>query len=142
MNATTQKGFTLIELMIVVAIIGILAAIAIPAYQNYTQKARFSETELAVASVKSGIDVCYQTTGNILTDCDTYADIGTTALEAQNGANVDTVVITEATDTTPVIITGTSNAAAGASTYILTGTTNGGTINWVQTGSCDAANLC
>ena len=53
MFAKIQKGFTLIELMIVIAIIGILAAVAIPSYNNYTMKAKFSEVVLATAGVKA-----------------------------------------------------------------------------------------
>ena len=53
-----QQGFTLIELMIVVAIIGILAAVAIPAYSNYTKKARFSEIVTGVAALKTALETC------------------------------------------------------------------------------------
>lgn len=67
-NKTIQKGFTLIELMIVVAIIGILAAIALPAYQGYTNKAKFSEVVIATAAAKSAVEVCVHTKGAI-TDC-------------------------------------------------------------------------
>ncbi|WP_305806714.1 pilin [Stenotrophomonas sp. YIM B06876] len=55
MKRTLQKGFTLIELMIVVAIIGILAAVALPAYQDYTVRAKVSEVILAASSCRTGI---------------------------------------------------------------------------------------
>lgn len=55
-----QKGFTLIELMIVVAIIGILAAVALPAYQDYTNKAKVSEVVLAASSCRTAITEVYQ----------------------------------------------------------------------------------
>jgi type IV pilus assembly protein PilA len=55
MKRTLQKGFTLIELMIVVAIIGILAAVALPAYQDYTVRAKVSELMLAASSAKTAV---------------------------------------------------------------------------------------
>ncbi len=56
-----QQGFTLIELMIVVAIIGILAAVALPAYQNYSNRAAFSELVLAVTPRKTAVELAIQT---------------------------------------------------------------------------------
>ena len=64
----TQKGFTLIELMIVVAIIGILAAIAIPAYSTYTKKAKFTEVINASSALKLDVDLCYAE-NDVLTNC-------------------------------------------------------------------------
>lgn len=63
MKRIFQKGFTLIELMIVVAIIGILAAVALPAYQDYTIRAKVSEAVIAGSSVKSMFSEAFQTDG-------------------------------------------------------------------------------
>lgn len=65
MNA--QKGFTLIELMIVVAIIGILAAVALPAYQDYTVKAKVSEIVLAASACRTNVSEVYQSTSTLPT---------------------------------------------------------------------------
>ena len=81
---SVQKGFTLIELMIVIAIIGILAAIAIPAYQNYTIRAQVSEGPSLVSGVETAFDECYASKGTAGapatgTGCDTLSHLGITS---------------------------------------------------------------
>ncbi|MNF74606.1 Fimbrial protein precursor [compost metagenome] len=80
-----QKGFTLIELMIVVAIIGILAAVAIPQYQDYTIKAKIGNALTSVDSLKTAVALCIQEAGGVATECDTgVAESGIPAFAATN----------------------------------------------------------
>ncbi|WP_438269804.1 pilin [Pseudoalteromonas carrageenovora] len=133
-----QQGFTLIELMIVIAIIGILAAIALPQYQTYTKKARFSEVVLATSSVKGLVDVCFQTRGaGDLDNCKTAALVGADLTGAASGTHVDSVTITG-----DAVVTGKGAASVDSKTFILTPTKAGGTLTWAQTGDCVAAGLC
>ncbi len=139
MTQQNQKGFTLIELMIVIAIIGILAAIALPQYQTYTKKARFSEVVLAASSAKGLVDVCFQTRGaGVLASCAVDADIGLNATGAAAGDHVAKVEVKDS------VVTATGAASVDSVTYTLSPAvaTAGGTLVWTQGGTCIAAGLC
>ncbi len=137
MNQQNNKGFTLIELMIVVAIIGILAAIALPAYQGYTQRAGFSEVVNATASAKTQIETCVQVTGDV-----TACDAGANGIPATVAAAANIPGVTTADG----VITATAPTGEfGDSTYILTPTLNAAgnqVVSWAVGGTCQAAQLC
>ncbi|MFM5040398.1 pilin [Aeromonas caviae] len=143
-----QSGFTLIELMIVVAIVAILAAIALPAYQTYTKRAKFSEVIAATGPTKTAIEVCVQgftgTSAALGTDCTAtgnaaaansgtgqYLAAGSSAISVTNAGTVFT-------------ITATGNADVDDSTYqLISNTTSiGDQVLWTISGSCKTDGLC
>jgi type IV pilus assembly protein PilA len=135
MKRTLQKGFTLIELMIVVAIIGILAAVALPAYQDYTVRAKMSEVILAASGMKTTVAESYQT----LTRMPSTASV---AVVSQNSKAVSTITYTKTSDTVGVV-TAISTVANAAGNVVLTGTGGAttGVVDWVCTGTVNAKYL-
>jgi type IV pilus assembly protein PilA len=133
MKRSMQKGFTLIELMIVVAIIGILAAVALPAYQDYTMRAKVSEVVLAASGGKTAVSEAYQTLGHMPT-------AGSDGVAAQSSKYVASVTYAKTSDTVGVITaTATGDAKITGSTILLTGTAGtDGVVQWVCTGTIDA----
>ena len=123
------KGFTLIELVIVIAIIGILAAVAVPQYSQYTMRAKFSELKIATNPVSSGVEDCYQRSAGH-TDCNssgsaTVAGRVTPAmlLAAESGSLVRDVTLVEVSSQPVITVTPEAQEGfANAHTYILTGT--------------------
>ncbi len=132
-----QQGFTLIELMIVVAIIGILAAIAIPAYQDYTIRAQVSEGLNLAAGAKAAVTEYYQDQGVF------PADNTTAGLEA--AANIEGKYVSLVTVIAGGVITVTysnvapqsANLKINAATLLMTPTDNTGSVSW----ACSKGNL-
>ncbi len=139
---TMQKGFTLIELMIVVAIIGILAAVAIPSYQNYTLKAKYTEVVSATGPFKNGIELCV----NNGTGCSFPVGGGAVAGVAVNTNDVPDAVTAPVgkVDSISVAANGTITATSNSTdfggtayTFIMTPTADAtGKLIWAKSGTC------
>ncbi len=132
MKRQLQKGFTLIELMIVVAIIGILAAVALPAYQDYTKRARITEGFNLSAAAKTGVADFFASNNILPSD---NASIGLPTSTAISGASVTSVGVA---GSGVITITYNTRVSDAATTIILTPSAGAGAIAWsCSTGTVD-----
>jgi type IV pilus assembly protein PilA len=149
---TKSQGFTLIELMIVIAIVGILAAIAVPQYQTYVMKAKFVEVVDATAPFKNGVEVCVSNIGLTYPAPITGCAGGTGGSATPNGMPPNTTGPSGNVNSVSAIDNGTITAQSTASvgvvtTYVLTPTLNPASANsiitWDKSASgCIALGLC
>jgi prepilin-type N-terminal cleavage/methylation domain-containing protein len=123
------KGFTLIELMITVAIVAILAAIALPTYLSYTRRANFSEIVDSTSPYKVGVTECYQKSGS-LTGCNGGA-LGVPANITTATGKVASITVASGVIT---VVPVADNGILSTDTYILTPTATGNSLTWAATG--------
>lgn len=134
------KGFTLIELMMVIAIIGILSAVALPSYQGYAARAKYSEVLAAATPARTTVDLCIQTRGSG----------GCSGLSSQAGwaASPEVLSVAVSQDVDDFLITvsptGAHGGIAETDTYVLRGVLSAGTVLWEtdDTSGCLASGLC
>lgn len=133
MKRTLQKGFTLIELMIVVAIIGILAAVALPAYQDYTTRAKVSEVILAASSARTAVAEAAQTLGEM-------PQAASIAFDSQASKYVSSVSYTRSNASVGVVTAvATGDTRISTDTITLSGTiAANGQVDWVCGGTIQA----
>ena len=131
--ARAQRGFTLIELMIVVAIIGILAAIAIPQYQDYVTRSRWSDNFQSIGQAKQAIAECMQVTANPVgapvAPCDAFNTLSTNGYLPAGYTVAASANLASATYTGG-LMTLTGTAAAGSCVVRVTPTVDANRVNW------------
>ncbi|REH38791.1 type IV pilus assembly protein PilA [Paraperlucidibaca baekdonensis] len=122
------RGFSLIELMIVVAIVAVLSAVAVPQYQDYLTRARWSVNLTQIEPFKLAVAECLQLEGGLAGACDSAEKIGLTALPSPQHSTGELTLASSGDDT--IIATMTGNAKAGDCVVTLTGTLTDDVLTW------------
>ncbi len=137
-----QTGFTLIELMIVVAIVAILAAIALPAYQKYTARSKFTEVITATSGVKQQVELCMYDKGFASTSCVNSASGAGWAIKADTAYATPYMQKIQVSNGT-ITATASSGENLNGATYSLTPVSGAaGQVTWTIGGSCKTDDLC
>ena len=138
-----QAGFTLIELMIVVAIIGILAAVALPAYSKYMDKAKFSEVMLATQAAKTAVEICAQDLGTVTGCSGTAGNTQGIPVDIATGAPGKYVDSVTTLDGLITVVPKSFGGVTATETYTIQAAIDvNGKVQWTVGGGCIAKQLC
>jgi len=152
MGKRSNNGFTLIELMIVVAIIGVLAGVAIPAYGSYVKRAKFSEVVAATSAIKLAVELCYQKNDS-LTVCDdnttdngsiSDSEVAQARTGALNGGYIDAINVIYV-NASHLTIAVKGNSEVDDADYHLKGVPKNRSLVWgldENSSTCDEKGVC
>ena len=139
----SEKGFTLIELMIVIAIIGVLASIAVPQYNQYGKRAKFSEVVLATTAFKSPAEIAFQmgrvtqdTAGIAALDAGMFGIPDNIASGNAVGEHVDTVEMSAG------VITAKGGSTVDNATFVISAKISNEGLRWETSGDCFDMGIC
>lgn len=129
-----QKGFSFIELVIVVAIMGMLAALTIPVYQDYSKRSSYTEILVSTGPIKTAISECVMHKGAVL-GCDTAEAVGVTLPVGEANGAINTITITSG-NAALVIVPNQMNGILSSDTCTVQPQLNTGSISWYYSGVC------
>ncbi|NMR27995.1 prepilin-type N-terminal cleavage/methylation domain-containing protein [Pseudoalteromonas sp. NEC-BIFX-2020_015] len=139
-----KLGFSLIELMITIAIMGILVSLALPAYNNHYKRAKFTEVTLATNSLQRAVEICFYTK-ETLSNCDSFSKIGVKKPNYLAPNFIANIEISYAAGSYKITSTASSEASiSSGDTYIMIATINSNQLLWElsPTSTCISEGTC
>ncbi|MEH6731981.1 MAG: prepilin-type N-terminal cleavage/methylation domain-containing protein [Pseudoalteromonas distincta] len=138
-------GFSLIELMIVIAIMGILISLALPAYNNHFKRSKFTQVVLSSNALQRHVEICFYTK-HTLNECDTFEKVGLRKTDFTAPIYVNDIEITNSSSSLNIKTTASAESSISSSgdTYIMEGTVKSNQLQWQlsSNSSCISEGTC